>query len=209
LDKTLSRITDAMGTVTESIGKISKRMDGYDDERRRDASRRDMRRAAAVRDGDEGDRDIEEMAQRTAADDADARADLVDAQIKADAVANLFGEKAPAPLSGETALIYRHRLARQFKQHSKDFKDVDLATVNGKAFDAAESVIYNDAIAAGKAPPTVQEGRLIPRTRRMDSGHTITEFFGDSRAWMYPFMGPTRQYVNGRFDDSSLRNTRR
>jgi hypothetical protein len=117
---------------------------------------------------------------------------LADAQCKADAVASLWGQQAPKPLSGESLLGYRRRLLKPFIQYSNAFAKVDIYAVKDKAtFDGIETKVYADATEASKRPD-VAPGMLreVVRTR---NGHTYTEFYGDARVWLDPagnnFMG--------------------
>jgi hypothetical protein len=103
-----------------------------------------------------------------------------DAQKRADAVAQAFGERAPAPMMGEATLAYRKRLLRGFQRHSV-FKDANLDTIaaDSATFANVESAIYADAVKAS-ATPDVPAGHRIARVRTTDSGHRITEWFGDT-----------------------------
>jgi hypothetical protein len=80
-------------------------------------------------DDDEGDEDDNEMEQpgkprRVAADQADAvrrhEARMADAQARADAVAAVFGERAPHPLSGETLHAYVSSVAKGIAERFAD-----------------------------------------------------------------------------------------
>lgn len=117
---------------------------------------------------------------------------LADAQLRCDKVASNFGLSAPPPMSGESLLLYRRRLLRDFQSHSPSFKDVDLHAIPDAMFAAAEQVIYADAAEASKNPQ-VAEGRLQARTRTV-GGHTFTEFYGDPKTWMSSH-APTGQAV--------------
>ena len=127
----------------------------------------------------------------TAADSAKRRADaakkeredessLGDAQARCDGVAAGWGERAPAPMSGERLQNYRTRLVRRFQKYSPAFADVNLTAIaDASAFSAIETKIYADAAAAARDPSQyIADGVLQQRTRTNEEGHRITEFFG-------------------------------
>jgi len=120
---------------------------------------------------------------RTAADAERERreeGERADAQARADAVAMLFGERAPAPLSGEDTLSYRRRLLRRFMRYSDKFKDSDLGAIADAAtFNGVETVVYADAARASKTPDFPVPGTMVPRTRNMPGGHEVTEWVGN------------------------------
>lgn len=120
-----------------------------------------------------------------------------DAQAKADAVYQLFGESAPRALRGESLLAYRKRLASKYKSHSKAYADVDLSPIADlKLLDVIEGHIYADAQAAATSPASVPEGTLIERKRRDPTGRTISEFYGSVAAWTGDFKRP-KMYLGG------------
>jgi hypothetical protein len=82
-------------------------------------------------------------------------------------------------MMGEKVQAYRTRLARDFQRHSPDFKGIDLATIEGPAFDAVENRIYADAKTASAAPETVP-GQLLERVTIDATGRRISTFFGES-----------------------------
>jgi hypothetical protein len=142
-------------------------------------SRRDRaakRRADAMPGGKPG------ATAQTAADAARERAEegeRADVQARCDAVAQLFGERAPAPLSGEDTVVYRKRLLRRYVKHSAQFKDADLGAIGDAAtFSAVEGIIYADAVKASRTPD-FHDDLLRPRVRiDPESGHRVTEFLG-------------------------------
>lgn len=125
--------------------------------------------------------------------DADYAA-FADAQARADAVYSAFGESAPRPLQGEGLLAYRRRLATKLKSHSAAWKEVDLGVVavDDAAFSVAEKQIFADAMAAARNPASVPAGRLRPVTRKLASGHTVTEYMGSPSTWMNRFASNKR-----------------
>jgi hypothetical protein len=161
-------------------------------EARRD--RAASRRADSLRDGRKPGE-----ARRTAADAERERSEeheRTDAQARCDAVAQLFGERSPAPMSGENTMAYRKRLLRRFQQHSPQFKDADLGAIADAAtFTGVESVVYADA-AKASATPDVPEGMMFKRTKvDPDSGHRITEFFGKN-TFIYGLKRPNMRVVS-------------
>ncbi len=157
----------------------------------------------------------EGQATRVAADaarevrDRDARAD---AQYRADAVANCFGERAPPPMAGEATLAYRRRLLRQYQQHSPQFKGADLHAITDAAtFDGVEAVIYADARVAS-ATPDVPPGQLLRRERiNPETGARSIEFHGTTTfisQMKRPSMRVTHMHTgrhDGRHDDNRAR----
>jgi hypothetical protein len=109
-----------------------------------------------------------------------------DAQHRCDSVAIAHGAKAPPPMAGERPRAYRERLLKNYKHFSREFGDVDFSLIPaGQAFDAIEARVYADAIAAANNP-TTKPGQLISRTKKLDSGHTVNEFYGDIGTWLCP-----------------------
>jgi 8-oxo-dGTP pyrophosphatase MutT (NUDIX family) len=136
---------------------------------------------------------------------------LQDSQARADEIYSLFGKYAPRPQAGDTVQIYERRIVRDLKSHSPRWKDKDVSSAfaDDASFGEVRDQVFEDARKDALSPSTAPNGELLPIRRRGESGHTVIEYRGDSRVWMYPFAGPTRQYASGRFDDSSVRNTRR
>ena len=120
---------------------------------------------------------------------------MSDAQAGADDVFVALGKRAPIPLRGETVTAYRQRLATTLKTHSKNWKGVDLKTLNPEAFAIAQQQIYADAMAAANSPDSVPAGMLMPRTRRTETGHTEITFVGSPHAWMGQFARGRSRFV--------------
>lgn len=189
-----------------------------DDDSRKDARKRDD----AKRDDEEKDEKKEEEKADAKRDDSDlhdrlARLErrvanpltdkdfhaMADAQARADDVFALFGQHAPRPLDGETLSLYRRRVAKALKAHSKQWKDVDVgAVVDSVAFDIMEKQIYADAAATARSPIDVPLGTLREMTSRDRTGRLITEFAGAPASWMHTFGG-------NRMKLASIRNTTR
>jgi hypothetical protein len=134
-------------------------------------------------------------------DDAAADA-LVSAQARADGVYHLFGERAPPPQVNEGLVAYRRRLLRPLQVHSETWKEADLLKIaDAAAFDRIEGQVYADAEHRGVAADSVPAGKLRPVTRRSDSGHQITEYVGDTSAWMAKMAGAISSRVTGSFTE--------
>ncbi len=175
------------------------------DKKRADKSRKDA--------GDEEDEEDEEMRGDSRADAADLRrqiADLerripaempeedrarfVDAQAKAERVAQAFGDSAGAArwVNGETLLQYQRRLLGKFKDHSPAWKSVDLAKLDSDALAVAERQIYADAMRAAMNPESVEGGSLRQVITTDDTGRRIRKFYGDPEACWGAFKQPAR-----------------
>ena len=159
-------------------------------EAREDAARKD---AAARADSTVPDlkRQIEEL-QRTmrglTTETPPAERDiLARAQARADGVAGLFGERALAPMLGESGLAYRKRVLAPFQKHSARLKDMRLDTLDANSLVPMEDMILADAVGAARSPGRAAPGILIPITTR-EGGRDVTRFTGDIGAFMAPFM---------------------
>lgn len=120
---------------------------------------------------------------------------LLDAQSRADSVYMQHGLQAPRALNGESVLAYRKRLARGLQAHSDRWKTQDLLKLDDGAFVVVEEQIFADSVVAAANPADLADGVLRPIVRKLDSGHTVTEFRGSPSAWMSKFAGPVRQSV--------------
>lgn len=120
---------------------------------------------------------------------------MADSQARADGVAMAFGKSAPRPLTGETPLAYRRRLARDFQSHSAEWKAVNLALLPADAFAIAEGRIYADATKAAESPVDLPAGELREVKRRDQAGRTISTFYGTGPSWMGDFKAPSRRLV--------------
>jgi hypothetical protein len=125
------------------------------------------------------------------------RAHFVEAQSKAERVAQAFGDSAGAPrwLSGETLAQYRRRLVSKYKQHSPAWKEVDLSPFADKALDTVEMQVYADAMNAAIRPATFTEGTLIERIETDRTGRKISKFSGDPEACWGPFKQVGRRVI--------------
>lgn len=106
------------------------------------------------------------------------RAELADAQMRADAAYGAFGDRAPAPLQAELAVDYRRRLARPMQKHSTAWSKAELHGLSGDVLTIAEGQIYADAVKASKSDDHIPAGRLVLFERTGESGHQIREWRG-------------------------------
>jgi hypothetical protein len=109
--------------------------------------------------------------------DTEEQFQLRNAQSRADAVAQLFGERAPQPVTGEPLREYRERLLHPWQRYSA-YKGANLAKIgDAKAFDAIEAQIYADASKASE-DPDAPPGQLRMITKIDEHGRKINTFFG-------------------------------
>lgn len=117
------------------------------------------------------------------------RQKFVAAQMKAERIAQAFGDSQGAPrwLQGECLTQYRQRLLGKYKQHSANWKAVELAKLNADALDIVETQVYADAYQAATRPTSVEAGTLRSVTETDYTGRRITRFYGDPNAAWEPF----------------------
>ena len=127
---------------------------------------------------------IEKLYREPSFEDRNALAEI---RSRADAVFQaVAGRPASEPLPGEAPISYRKRMADGLRKFSAKFKDEQIGSLSGGAFDVVEAQIYADAQAASKTPAVMPKGKLRAITRN-DSGHVVTEYIGDSEAAWAPF----------------------
>ena len=142
-------------------------------------------------------RQIEELNRRLPAElsEADHRR-FAAAQSKAEGAYQAFGDSAPQWVNGETLTQYRQRLLGKFKQHSEQWKNVELSKLGDEtALSVAETTIYADALNCAHDPANVPAGTLREVTETDFSGRKITRFFGDPEATWAPFKSPSQLVV--------------
>ena len=119
---------------------------------------------------------------------------IAEAQARADSVASMFGERATAPLFGESPRAYRRRLAAQFQPKSAEWSKVKLAEIKDDAmFDIAESRIYADAQAASMSPGAFSGESLREIIKTDAAGRRIIEFIGNIGGFINQFKAPSRK----------------
>jgi hypothetical protein len=125
----------------------------------------------------------------------ETRADFTSAQVKANRVANAYGDSAPAPLAGERLLDYRARLASMYQKYSGAFKNSDLHKIgDASAMSGIEDAIYNDAMSEARHPTaaSLAPGQLRAITTLDASNRPVTRYHGDIAAFMDQFNPPFR-----------------
>lgn len=153
-------------------------------ESREDAARKDAQISELRAQLDELRAWKTEATREESAEEQNAKAS---AQARADSVAAMFGDRAPAPMPGETSLAYRRRMAQRFQKHSPTYKDSAVGAYDAAALASAEDRIYADAVNTARTTPAAAPGVLIPVVTR-EAGRDITRFHGDIGSWMQHFM---------------------
>lgn len=119
---------------------------------------------------------------------------FADVQARADSVFVAHGQRAPRPLDGEPLGAYRRRMAKALKAHSVKWKDVAVEAIADDAtFANIETEILADAAAAARNPANVPADTLRAVQSVDRTGRTITDFFGQPRAWMSQFSAVPRR----------------
>lgn len=114
-------------------------------------------------------------------------------QETADPAFQAFGDRAPAPLDGETPLQYKRRLGSKLQANSPKWSNSRLSAVSDDAMlDTILSDVYSDSIAAARRGADVQPGQLREISRQA-GGHIINEFVGEPVSWMSDFSGHARR----------------
>lgn len=120
--------------------------------------------------------------------------EMADAQAKADSVFQMFGQRAPRPLDGESLMGFRRRMLGSLKAHSAAWKDVDLASIaDSAALGTIETQIYADAQRAALTPTGLPEGQLRELRHTDETGRTSKTFVGQPRSWMRSFSANRRR----------------
>lgn len=120
---------------------------------------------------------------------SEERDELSRAQVKADSLAQMFGDSVNPPLYDESPIAYRKRLAAKFQKHSASAKDVKLDSLDVHSFAIIEGQIYADAQSVAKSAIALPKGRLHATTDT-STGHRVTEYTGDPEVCWGPFKAP-------------------
>ena len=221
---------DAMKGVSDRLDAMGGRMDAFEkkdsgdgDEEKEKLEKRseDEKSDKAKADAAKKDADEKEAKEKEAKDRLDAlekrmkdsepkersdeeASEMADAQAKCDSVANMFGKSARPALHGERGINYRRRLVTDYKAHSPQWKDVDLAALPDGAFPIAEAQIYADAAKAAHRTDTMPARTLRAIKRTGPGGHQITEYVGDPEAFLGQFKPVMRGVV--RSDRMGIQN---
>ena len=124
----------------------------------------------------------------------DERAAIADAQANADMVCQSWSGSARPPMQGERLLDYRRRLLRPWMGYSKEFRDVEVNTLDEPLLTPIERRVFADAIAASD-PSIAPEGQLRCTRRRDQTGREIYEYHGEPKSWMAAFAGQRRRVI--------------
>jgi hypothetical protein len=141
----------------------------------------------------ENDPLIPTISEPTGVKEMESRSEFTEAQKKAHAVAQMYGDSAPGPLNGEGLQNYRVRLVSQYQKHSRTFKDSNLARIGDPvALTGIENSIYADAAAALNDPNTFRPGELRAVISLDGANRPITKYVGDPNACWDIFNPPYR-----------------
>jgi hypothetical protein len=123
---------------------------------------------------------------------------FTEAKRRAERVYQAFGDSAGADrwANGETYDSYRRRLLGGVKQHSAQWKEVDLTAFEGKALDTVEVQVYADSYQTATSPASVPVGTLRKHVDVDATGRQITSFTGDPEACWGQFKAP-KQVMTG------------
>ncbi|WP_081076894.1 hypothetical protein [Burkholderia cepacia] len=109
---------------------------------------------------------------------------IADAQVHADSVYQLHGQRAPRPMERESLLAYRRRLAKGLQKFSDSQKDVKISAINDAQYlDYVEKQVYADAAKAAQSGITMKRG-LQKVEKRNQYGQISFEYVGDIGTWM-------------------------
>jgi hypothetical protein len=115
---------------------------------------------------------------------------IASARQRADSVYAMLGRETPSWMPGESPLAFRQRLADGLKDHSAPLRRANLAALPEGAFSVTEARIYQDATAAAQTGAGIPRGTLRPHAHKDETGHNVTDYYGDPMGWMSPFMAP-------------------
>lgn len=121
---------------------------------------------------------IKALEARTPAIMADSEREKFAAiQEAAEPAFQAFGDKAPAPLAGETTLAYRRRLIGKHQQHSSAWKEARLTAIADEAtLETIGKAVFADSISASRKGVGAGSGRMIPIRTQMIAGQTKIEY---------------------------------
>ena len=175
-DDALAKIAASLGGIGDAITSLGKRLDAIEGDKKKEEARAD---AEAIR-----TRGASHRADSVAARE---EAELASEQFRADAVEQAWGRSAPRFMPNETPKAYLVRTLHPHKEHSAAWKGIDLSTLPIEGVRVAAEQIRADSVAASRDPMGGPPDQLTKRTRRTDSGHMVTEYFGSVHTEMEPF----------------------
>lgn len=127
---------------------------------------------------------------------AEERSKFVEAQSRAEPIAQAFGDSAPRWLDGESLLEYRRRLVRKFQAHSPQWKNSDISKIEDNiALDNIERIVFADAMTAARAPLSGDGDYLRVVSETDGAGRKIRRFYGSPAACWAPFKMPRRNLI--------------
>ncbi|HEO9044223.1 TPA: DUF2213 domain-containing protein [Enterobacter kobei] len=205
LAESFSGLNAKLDSATKTIDSVVSRMDSMEQERKDEAEAAEKERKDAAEAAEKERKDEAEAAEKERKDAAEAaekeRKDEAEAETKADTQARAdnayasFGQRARAPMAGESAADYRKRLLKGMQQYSDEYKSVDISAIHDAALlDIAERKIYTDAAAFARSGAGIPGGQLRMTTRKDEAGRTIRDFHGDIRAFLAPVTGGFHQF---------------
>ena len=137
-------------------------------------------------------RQLDAIERRLGPPAGDAKA-FRDAQVRAHAVYEMFGDSAPAALAGERLHEFHARLLKPLQRYCRTFKDADLSKITDVAtLTAIGDLVCADAMAEATHPTQFRPGQLIPHKITDASGRVITKYTGDPNACWDQFNPPTQ-----------------
>ncbi|EMO5715247.1 DUF2213 domain-containing protein [Enterobacter bugandensis] len=216
IEESFSGINAKLDSATKTIDSVVSRMDSMEQERKDEAEAAEKERkdaaetaekerndAAAAEEQARKDQEAADEKERQDAADAEeqAKKDAAEAEMKADTQARAdnayasFGQRARAPMAGESAADYRKRLLKGMQQYSDEYKSVDISAIHDAALlDIAERKIYIDAARYARSGAGLPNGHLRMTTRKDEAGRTVRDFHGDIRAFLAPITGGFHQF---------------
>ena len=123
---------------------------------------------------------------------------FADAQARADAVFNGFGQRAPRPLEGEGLIDYRKRLATKLKGYSPQWKNTKFRKLDDETFSTIETQVYADATTAASNPVDLNPGELRMVTKIDPTTGLRTNVFYGNESFVKQMGRPGRRVASFR-----------
>lgn len=124
-------------------------------------------------------------------DDDEGREKLLEAQGRADAVEQCYGDSAPRPQVGQTVREYENAMVMKHLSRSPRWSKSNIKQITDPAtFAVIRDEVYADAIKTAKDCIGVPEGTLIERVYDGVGGRKVHEFYGSPSAWTNEFKSP-------------------
>ncbi len=142
---------------------------------------------------------LESLKRRTVQNCEGLRAEMSDAQARADGAYRGAGyaDGAPQPLMGESLHAYRRRLIEPFKSSDPNWKRANIANADEALLSIAEKQILDRAVAAQSDPQNFKPGELRTVVSLDSTGRKITKFYGDPSVAWRPFQHAAMKFVRG------------